>query len=594
MKNNSIRTIKAVIANMMVAVMIMLSVLIAPTTTASAAAKPALAKTLNILEGKKFNLIVDNKIKGSTYVWSTSNKKIATVTQKGTVKGISKGTATISCKVTAKADTYKLSCKVTVMKAAYGIKIKNKVTALALGQVYDFNRKLSPSTSTEKTIWTSSDSTIAAPDKNGKVTALKLGKVTITAKSTSGYTDSVTFTVVDKDGTVSNQKELEALLGSGVSVITIKTQDTVNLTIPAGDYSNQKLVVNAPKADITNYGKFGSVVINEIKADTWHEEAVGNLLQIFAAKSRVIVGTNAKVNIEVSEQGATMTIVNNGVVEKIVIEKSAAVDISGTSKTHVPVEINVPNITLTSSVPLTLDCQQKATIVLLAGAEGTTVQADTQALVPEIKGSVSVSVTVGTGAQAQTAEVTGTPVATTTPTAGAGGGTVSGGDSSAPTPTPVITSVTNGLTTTYTLAKPISDLASVTVTYSTLPIPYTMDQTMLNTLVDFLSNSNVNNTLTKWHDITTTLPKTYTSGGITQLVDVSAGAVGYTKTVHFVSPLNRTYTVAVDAPNRTVTVTNQDPGSVTYTITASADLKTLTITKSAATSATLTFTPTFK
>ena len=42
--------------------------------------------------------------------WTTSNKKVATVTSKGVVKGLKKGTATI----TVQSGSKKMTCKVTV------------------------------------------------------------------------------------------------------------------------------------------------------------------------------------------------------------------------------------------------------------------------------------------------------------------------------------------------------------------------------------------------------------------------------------------------------------------------------------------------
>ena len=65
-------------------------------------------KTLVVTVGSKATL----KVKGTTKKasWSTSNKKIATVTQKGVVTGLKAGTA----KITAKIGTKKYTCAVTV------------------------------------------------------------------------------------------------------------------------------------------------------------------------------------------------------------------------------------------------------------------------------------------------------------------------------------------------------------------------------------------------------------------------------------------------------------------------------------------------
>lgn len=72
---------------------------------------PSLAKSsLTVNVGSSYNLTV----KGNTQkvTWSTSNKKVATVTSKGKITGKKAGTATISAKVTGKT----MKCKVTVKK----------------------------------------------------------------------------------------------------------------------------------------------------------------------------------------------------------------------------------------------------------------------------------------------------------------------------------------------------------------------------------------------------------------------------------------------------------------------------------------------
>lgn len=80
-----------------------------PSTGVSAAKKPKLnKKKATITVGKTVKLKVKNKKK--SVKWSTSNKKVATVSKSGLVKGKKKGKATI----TAKTGGRKLKCKVTV------------------------------------------------------------------------------------------------------------------------------------------------------------------------------------------------------------------------------------------------------------------------------------------------------------------------------------------------------------------------------------------------------------------------------------------------------------------------------------------------
>ena len=83
---------------------------IALMTTVNASAAVKLNKTkASITVGQKLKLKITGTNK--TAKWSSSNKKIATVTQKGVVKGIRKGTVTITVKT---ANGKKATVKVTV------------------------------------------------------------------------------------------------------------------------------------------------------------------------------------------------------------------------------------------------------------------------------------------------------------------------------------------------------------------------------------------------------------------------------------------------------------------------------------------------
>lgn len=254
------KLMKNVLAKLLVGALLVSTVTIANPNVTLAAKKPVISKTeQTILEGKKFNLNINNKVKGSTYTWKTSNKKVATVNKRGFVTGVSKGKVTITCVVKTPKTTYELKSKIIIRKPATEIAISNKVSALNVGQKYNLNRTLTPKTSNDLTTLTSSDKAIANPNKNGVFTALKEGTVTITAKTLSGAKDTVTIKVVDKDGIVTTQEELDALLGSGVAKITLKTNSTGTFTIAKGDYSKVVLVIDAPYATVKNEGTFKSV-----------------------------------------------------------------------------------------------------------------------------------------------------------------------------------------------------------------------------------------------------------------------------------------------------------------------------------------------
>ncbi len=87
-------------------------------TPVSAAAKPTLsaeAKTISV--GDKTTLTVKNKPAKATYSFTSSNKKVATVTKSGAVTGKKVGTTTITCNVKNGSKTTKLTTKITVVQS---------------------------------------------------------------------------------------------------------------------------------------------------------------------------------------------------------------------------------------------------------------------------------------------------------------------------------------------------------------------------------------------------------------------------------------------------------------------------------------------
>lgn len=377
-------------------------------STASAASKPTLSKSsVTLLTGDKTTLKVKNKIQDASYTWKTSDKAIATVSSEGVVKAKSKGTATISCKVKASSTTYTLKCKVTVLKGAVVVRINNKAKAknMKVGEEYNLNRTLYPKSSNDKTYWTSSDPTIANPNKKGKFTALRTGVVTITATTKSGATDSVKIQVYGGEATVGSQAELIAALNSYVADIKIVTDAAVEFTVPEGDYSYQTLTVDAPNADVTNNGTFAAITINQIKADTWYENALHNVLTINSMNSRVVVAENADATINVEKDGAHLALVNNGTLTAVNVDSKASVNISGTSTQVVPVSCTVAGSTITSNVPLDITCTERITLVLNAGTEGTVIHVASEDLIPTVQGTVAITVVVGTGENTTTITV---------------------------------------------------------------------------------------------------------------------------------------------------------------------------------------------
>ena len=127
--------------------------------------------------------------------WTTSDASVAAVTD-GKVTAVKAGTATI----TAKAGEKTATCTVTVKAKVIPVtSIQLDKTALELGEGDEasLTATVKPDNATDPTVtWTSSDASVAAVT-DGKVTAIKVGTATITAKA-GEKTATCTITVKAK------------------------------------------------------------------------------------------------------------------------------------------------------------------------------------------------------------------------------------------------------------------------------------------------------------------------------------------------------------------------------------------------------------
>lgn len=147
--------------------------------------------TMTIQKGETVPLkvqITPKKAKNQKLKWTSSNKKVVSVSSKGVIKGKKKGQATIKVRTT---DGSKLSVKLNVIVGAKVQRINfvnaQKFTELNVGSSYTLKAEVIPANASNQTLkWSSSDPEVATVNEKGVVTALTNGAVTITAASTDG------------------------------------------------------------------------------------------------------------------------------------------------------------------------------------------------------------------------------------------------------------------------------------------------------------------------------------------------------------------------------------------------------------------------
>lgn len=162
----------------------------------------------------KLGVYQKTMLKGSTYtlkyavgpasasnkkvVWSSSNKKVATVTATGVVKAVGKGTAVITCK-TADGTNLTASCTITSIVRVSRVKLNKTSVAVKRGGRVALKATVAPTIANNRAVaWTSSNKSIATVAANGVVTGKKKGKAVITCKAKDGSGKYARCTVVVK------------------------------------------------------------------------------------------------------------------------------------------------------------------------------------------------------------------------------------------------------------------------------------------------------------------------------------------------------------------------------------------------------------
>ena len=158
---------------------LLVSIVTVPASVSAAAKLNQKSVTLNVK--KSYTLKVTGTKEKIT--WTTSNKKVATVSAKGVVKAVQKGTATI----TAKYGKKKLTCKVTVKQPVTSVKLNKKSGNVTIGKQVTLKATTLPTTASNRAVtWKSSNTSVATVTSKGVVTGKKKGIVTITATAKDG------------------------------------------------------------------------------------------------------------------------------------------------------------------------------------------------------------------------------------------------------------------------------------------------------------------------------------------------------------------------------------------------------------------------
>ncbi len=171
------------------------------------------SKTIYLAKGKKAKLkttvtVTPNKAANKKVTYKSSNRKVATVTDKGVITGKKAGTAKIT--VTSKKNKKKkTTVKVKVVKGKVtSVKLNTTSETITVGDSLKLTAKVKVSAGGKKNvIWSSSNEKVATVTNKGNVKAVAAGKATITVKATDGSGKKATCKVTVEDEPAANSRE---------------------------------------------------------------------------------------------------------------------------------------------------------------------------------------------------------------------------------------------------------------------------------------------------------------------------------------------------------------------------------------------------
>lgn len=249
--------------------------------------------------------------------YTSSDAAVAAVSADGQVTAVKEGTVTISFQATGKKaddtvsggtseETYTGSCTVTVKAAppatvpVTAITLDKTTLSLKKDGTETLTATVAPTDATNKELkWESSDTTVATVDATGKVTALKVGKATITVSSVSDSGVKATCEV-----TVAEAADTRTLTLSQTAM-TVAPNGTQTFTATIGNTSPGGIVTGtiSAKSDNTTFADV-KVENNNGKATiTVTAKAVG-----IARITVTIDGTNISQSCMVTVGDRTMTL----------------------------------------------------------------------------------------------------------------------------------------------------------------------------------------------------------------------------------------------------------------------------------------------
>ena len=196
--------------------------------------------------------------------WNSTDEKVATVDGTGKVTATGIGETTIVAKA---EDGTTAECKVTVKDTTNGetkVTLNKESITLDLGGVREEELKATVTPTQLEVTWSSTDEEIVKVDKEGKVTAVKVGTAEIIAKAKDGTIAKCQVTVTDENRTVIEPEDIKI----NISNPTVAKDRTTEIELkpeltPSNSNTSTKLTYKSSNEEVATIDENGKITIKE-------------------------------------------------------------------------------------------------------------------------------------------------------------------------------------------------------------------------------------------------------------------------------------------------------------------------------------------
>ena len=190
--------------------------------------------------------------------WSSANEQVCTVSATGLVTATGIGSTLVT--VTTVDGGLTANCVVKVLQHVDGLTLNKTDLSLKVGESEKLQPTITPSNAdNKKVVWTSSNDNVAKVDAEGNVTAVKAGKVTVTATSEDNSEVKATcaVTVIQPATGITLSESTYKLKAIGESIqltATVLPEDATNKKVNRNCPNNTVCVVSNGNVVAVGYG----------------------------------------------------------------------------------------------------------------------------------------------------------------------------------------------------------------------------------------------------------------------------------------------------------------------------------------------------